>query len=544
MSVMFDGWKYFNRNLVLIFSLLLISLISVHAKSSKDLIAEIDDLSNGIYYNTEAVIDSFYRIYEDINELKQKKLIAYSYYFDAYKAYSQSDYQKSISLSDSALQCFIWKRNKEWESKSLLLLAFSSEALLIDDYALDYYETCNVLSQDYGLKGLSKLGIARSRKRLSMLYQDDLDCGIELLNKTGKREFELLALRSYYWFNRTDATLDTALENVANEYIQLNLPLHASSTKKLISYYYKSIGEYKKANKYADQSVRILSTTKDSTSVFFGSLLLYRSSLLFMNGNDSLALKDVKKSIVIHSNLGLKHQNYYAFQDLSEYYRGNNQFQLADSYSQLAIMADKKIDLIKRSSNATLAKILINRTYVERQLARNKKMFYVKLVVVLILVLIFIKYLISKFRHRIKIKDVEVVELQKNNLKLNNVYIELLSIVKKLEKESSLSKASKDFEKRIAKDSELSSSLSENFCSDYQKSICNFAFQHPKLTESEVRTAVMIAMNLPFQSILKLLCIEADTLKTYRKRIRKKMCLKPEDKLNDHLKHMLYEMSN
>lgn len=500
-------------------------------------------ISDDLYYNFDGVIDKIDSIKGHLSEQQQLKYQPHFSYFKAYTAYRNSEYDRALAFADSALTYFLWNESGEWESRCILVMAFTAEALTLDNYALSYYETAAQMTRDNIVKGISILGTARSKRRLHVDYKYDVNLAVSLLEETGIKEIELLAKRSYYSFNTKDTNLVSELQEVANAYELLGQGLFAAVTNKQISYYYRDQKDFSSAVEYAQKAIRLIESTRDSVSVFSGSLYLYYSGLLLYQDKYDSAQDYIEKTIAINNDLNISQTNYYAYLRLSRLKRQENNYKEADINSQNAIVCQQQINDIKRSSSALLAEVLMNREYVDGELKKSKILQYIRLGLFVVLSLALFRALITRLRRQVQEKDVEVSKLLEDNTVLQKNTLEMLSIVKKLEQESSLLSASEDFEKRIKHDTELSTSLPNNFCIAYQKNISTFSFEHSKLSPAEVRTAVMLAMDIPTKSIVKLQCIESDTLKTYRKRIRRKLNMELGIDLNTYLKTLLYDLS-
>lgn len=526
--------------------LLLIPAYALQAEDAVDL-SELPkhllSISDDLYYDYNKAIDKIDSIYDQLNEDQQLEYKPYFFYFNAFKAYKNSDYNHALTYADSSLTYFLWHENDEWEARCVLVMAFTAEALVLDNFAMSYYETASQLSKDKVVKGLSLLGLARSKERLKKNADGIVDKAIHLLESTEIIESHLLARRSYYSFNRKDTNLVSELLKVEQKYLSLGNLMYAATTNKQVSYYYRANEDYNRAKEYAYRAIDQISATRDSNSVFTSSLYLYSSNILLLQNQFDSAKVFIEKAIKINKRLDISQANFYAYQRLSEIFRYREDYKSADQNSQYAIQCQKDINEIKRSGSALLAEVLINREYIDGELTKTKVYQYIRLGLFVVLSLVFFRALINRFRRQVEAKDVEVIKLQEDNTVLQKNALEMLSIVKKLEKESSLLSASEDFEKRLMSDSELSSTLPQDFCNAYQKNISAFSFQHIKLSQAEVRTAVMLAMDIPSKSIVKLQCIEPDTLKTYRKRIRRKLKLEVGTDLNSHLKTLLYDLS-
>lgn len=532
-------WRYLH---ILILLLSTCSLLAEGEVDMNDLPKHLLAISDDLYYDYNKAIDKIDSIESSLTETARIEFKPYFCYFNAFRAYKSSDYTHALTHADSALTFFLWHENDEWEARCVLTMAFTAEALTLDNYALSYYETASQLSKDNVVKGLSLLGLARSKNKLREDTKDIVKEAIDLLESTNIIESHLLAIRSYFLFNRNDENLVPELLKVEQEYLKLGNLVYAATTNKQLSYYYRSTDDYVNAEKFAIKALDQINMTRDSVSVFSGSLYMYTSNILLIQNRLNKAQNYIEKAIDINNELNINQSNYYAYQRLSELNRHYEDYKSAYQNSQNAINCQIEMYETKRSGSALLAEVLINRDYIDRELNKTKIYQYIRLGLFVVISLVFFRGLINRFRRQVEAKDVEVVKLQEDNTVLQKNAMEMLSIVKKLEKESSLLTASEDFEKRLSKDVELSTTLPKDFCNAYQKNISSFSFEHNKLSQAEVRTAVMLAMEIPSKSIVKLQCIEPDTLKTYRKRIRRKLKLEPGIDLNVHLKTLLYEL--
>lgn len=532
-----------NLHIILLF-LFAHSLVANESVDENDINQQLLAISNDLYYDYSNTMDRIDSISKALTAEDQILLKPYFDYFESFRAYKNSEYEKSLTYADSALTYFLWHENVEWEARSLLVLAFTAEALILDNHSINYYETSAKLTNNNIVKGVALLGLARSKRRLKEPYEDEVNIAIKLFEETHKEELHLLAVRSYYSFYTRDSNLVKDLTEVEEAYQNLNNNLYAATANKQISYYYKDIKDYEKAIFHAEKAMSLIENSRDSISVFMGSMYLYYSYLLIFQDKQDETQRYIEASIDINSTLGLDQSNFYAYQRLSRINRFNEDYKAADDNSQRAIYCQRKMNESKGSSNALLAEVSLNREYIDHELRKGKTYHYIRLGLLVVISLVVFRTIISRFRRQVKAKDVEVNKLQEDNTVLAKNTIELLSIVKKLEKESDLISASEDFERRIMNDVELSSTLPQNFCMAYQKNISTFSFKHPKLTQAEVRTAVMLAMEIPAKSIVKLQCVEPNTIKTYRKRIRRKLELQQGVDLNLKLQELLYDLSH
>lgn len=515
--------------------------LQVNAVSKQEIFTEIYD--NIFYHTNEAhrQLDSLQSTFTVEDSIAYKP---YCNTISAFTAYKEGQFSLALDLADSALSYFLWNENKEWQARSILVLAFTAEALGLDSEAVDYYEVAVSMFSDPALKGFSMLGNARCCKWLGKEWLQSMNSGINQLLLTNQKEHVLYANSIPYWFDKSLPNMIENLDSIAVEYIKLKMWVNASSTYKLISQHYRSKKDYDLALEYCTKSFECISKENSNVCLYSASIYSNFAAIYTELGLSGKSVECIQKAIDTYLLGDVKLSLYYPYKELNQIYTNLGDYKQANYSAQQALESYILMSEIKKSSAAQLAEILINREYIEDQLTKIKHKQFIKYCIFILLSIVFVSIIGIKFFDKKKYYLKLINSLKRDNEMLQLEKRELIVLIDKMDTEEEVKKIMVKLKNIVLEDPELDATLPGYFYNNYHKSLVKLKAIHPSLSEAEVRSAVMLAMDLPSSTISNLLCIQPESVKKYRNRIRKKIKLDSKVDLGQHLKIIISDALN
>ena len=515
-----------DNRLRLILLLLLITLshfsaFSVSCRYNKQVLS---DISDDLYYSYSTALldlDSVRMSYSD-SEIEQCS--PYLDYIDGFIAFRKDDYYSAFDLSNKALYYFITKGDKEWEGKCLLLVGFIAEKMSLNEEALEAYQEAVLVCKSNQNKGLAYLGVARSQKRLFLEWNSTLRSGLALLEKTGKRELQLVKLQSPYWFYPDSINLPSDLIPVANEYEELEMFNNAGVTLKVIANFYNKIDSAQLANTYINKA--LLNFNKD-----VNVSLLSRASAVYVKGQIEQKSGDLAfaenlflTSISLLDSAGHNQCNFNVYRNLFRQDTLSGDMDGAVVNLIAALNCKHKMGKIKIEWSQKIGVFLRDRSELINEILmvrkrNNKRVLFLLTIVSLILSYYIFNLWLRKRKAEINYRTIKSL-MQDSLLEVKQ---------KQVSKYIKTSKSEIDIkvDKHLFSKPELVSYVKDNSLN----MLLHIENKMSHLTEREKKCTSLIALGCSNKDLEDLLSVKSDTIRTYRSRIRAK--LEIEDRHKD-----------
>lgn len=454
-------------------------------------------------------------------------------YLCGFMAYHKGEMDSALVYLEKAL--ITWTQQEELlgQAKCHLLLGWIAEGAGFWEQAKgDYCKTIQ-LTQATNCKetGLAYLGIARCKQILKEPVQDEFERGISCLRATGKKEFALYADFSGFMFGKKNEEEANYLKSVAKDYLHLKLRNKASSVYKLLARYYMDQGQIDAAHKQIDKAIVVYNDVFPRSSLMPG-LLQFKGMLFFLQKDFEQARHLLQESIDGYAGLGKENLTYYGYNYLYQIDTLQGNYQGALHYQTKTFDCFKETQRKEKQLMAKVAevdvKVLLMRQTIDRlEYSNSMNIILYSSAFGLILLVLLIIFQLIRGRHRNEQRREQERTRQFQNL--------LVGLGEK-----------RLFQQRIAESSEvissdpvLSASLSDDFSTCYIETIREFGKSFSQLSDTEIRYAVMFALNLSVDVITEIQNVQIAAIRKVKQRIRQKLELDNDRSLELYFQQFL-----
>ncbi|MBI9063134.1 MAG: hypothetical protein JEZ14_14220 [Marinilabiliaceae bacterium] len=448
-------------------------------------------------------------------------------------AYHKGEMDSALVYLEKAL--ISWTQQEEFlgQAKCHLILGWISEGAGFWEQAKgDYCKTIQ-LTQSANCKetGLAYLGIARCKQILKESVRDEIEMGISCLRATGKKEFALYADFSGFMFGDKNEEAANHLKSVADEYMSLKLGNNAASVYKLLARYCMNQGQLDSSKEFLDKAIGIYDESYSQISLMPG-LKQFKGVLFFQEKDYEQSRQSLLESIKWYDKLGKEGQKYFAYKYLYRIDTLQGNYQRAIYYQSRAFESFKTARYKEKQLMAKVAevdvKVLLMRQTIDRLEYTNKMngILYCSAIVLILLVLLVIFQLIrGRYRN-------EQQREQERTRQFQNL---LVGLGEKRLLQQRIAESSDV----ISSDPVLSASLSDDFSVCYIETIREFGRSFSQLSDTEIRYAVMFALNLSGDVISEIQNVQMAAIRKVKQRIRQKLELDNDRSLELYFQQFL-----
>jgi len=463
-----------------------------------------------------------------LKESSDKDLTRYTPHIEFIKAqFYFNDLQMDSSLNhlEKSISYFSSEENKLWLAKSQLLLGQIAEVSgLFEQAKINYYESLKLFKgfEDDNI-GLAYCGIARSKKALHEIYDEDLDRGIDVLKVSKHEEIRLFGEFMQCWDILKEEVAPQRLNDLAKKYIERGLYERAVNVYKILASRYFAKKQISQAVESCDKAID-LSKTYEVGELIIPALYQFKGVLMYHKDKLALSQDYFEKAISLYKSHGQENRIPYALDYLHKIELKKENYQMAYKYLDEYNKINKEIIV---SDKIRLAKVLEVNNKVElmksqlAQLRVEKKasefMLYL-VIVITIAILGAVSVYVYLYQ---KNKKAKIEELNKE---FHNI---LIGIGEKRLLEHRLKdklKANDLINMDIKTDTINGvSEMADSFDSCYMETINLFTDAFPQLTKTEVRYSVMMCLKLPVEVIAKVQNVQPSSIRKAKQRIRTKL---------------------
>jgi len=454
-------------------------------------------------------------------------------YLCGFMAYHKGEMDSALVYLEKAL--ITWTQQEEFlgQAKCHLLLGWIAEGAGFWEQAKgDYCKTIQ-LTQAANCKetGLAYLGVARCKQILKEPVQNEFEKGISCLRATGKKEFALYADFSSFMFGDKNDETANHLKSVADKYMNLRLGNNAASVYKLLARYLMNQGQLDSSKVFLDKAIDVYDESYAQVSLMPG-LKQFKGVLFFREQDYEQSRQSLLESIEWYDKLGKEGQKYYAYKYLYRIDTLHGNYQRAIYYQTRAFDSFKTARFKEKQLMAKVAevdvKVLLMWQTIDRLEYTNKMnsiLYCSAFVLTLLLLLIIFQLIRGRYRN-------EQRREQERTRQFQNLLVGLGE--KRL------------FQQRIAESSDvissgpvLSASLSDDFSTCYIETIQGFGRNFSQLSDTEIRYAVMFALNLSGDVITEIQNVQRTAIRKVKQRIRQKLELDNDRSLELYFQQFL-----
>lgn len=499
----------------LLILLFLFGTTSGYAKDDNtiDILSEV---SNGLFYNydeAKSTLDSLRDVFSD------HEVADYQHYFsycDAFCYFLEHKYEDAFVLSNGALFSFINSKDKEWEARCLLLIAFIAEKNRLTDEALEAYSEAVLAAESNQILGLAYLGLARCQKRKGGDWSHSYMSGVDYLKLTKSCELGLYHKQVVFWFYPDSSSLPEVSEGIGESYEDLGYYEKAAASYKLISSYYLKLNCNSLADSFINRSLNQLKRKEQYSQVSLSSSLFVKARVQLAMGDSMKAYENFRRSTRIYTSIGQEQQNYHIYSYLIGLDTVKGNFQNALYYSNMSLKSYRSMSALKTKWAREITIVLADRQVLIKALLAYKKSTTRGVVCFFVLFLMISIAVIIRVILRRRAAEESL-------LAVKALMKDSIMEVKKKRFSKYVENTSTELEMQVNKHLSGNKDLLENIKKDSVDMILLIERHMPLLSDREKKCASLIAMGCANKDIAELLSIKADSVKTYRGRIRKKL---------------------
>lgn len=525
-----------NFQILSILSILLILFGCAEHSNKKGINDELLTIEEQIYYYPhliEGQVDSLKVLMSKDTTHLQVGQVAF---LCGFMEYHKGNMDSSICFLEKSVLTYTRKNDVMGQAKCYLLLGWIAEGAGFWEQAkANYYKTIQ-LTGDINIKenGLAWLGIARCKQILKEPQHDDAGKGITYLKSTGKKVFSLYADFSAFMFGEQNETAAEQLKTVALEYLDLGLGNKGASTYKLLARYYLHQGQLDSAQSQIDKAI----TNYDGRykrSCLLPGLYQMKGVIYFFQKDYESSRQYLVKSVEKYHKQGRENLAYYGYKYLMRLDTLQGSYRQAVYHQTKAFHCYQEMQKKEKQLMARVAEVDMNVLSLQQTI---EQLVYRSLVshivygclIVLVLVAGFIFFQLMRQKYQKKQH-----RARERSLQLQNLLVGLGE--KRLLDQSAASEIDQGQEGDWR-----SGPLQDEFKECYLETIRLFAKDFPQLSETEVRYAVMFALDLSAEIIAELQNVQIATIRKVKQRIRQKVDCQEIDSLEQFFQN--YQKTN
>lgn len=491
------------------------------------------------FIHTADCIDSLKATLSD-EELEEAKV--YFDYTDAYVAFMKGNFNKTLRLSESALQHFLYNEQNEWAARCLLLIGNTASAKRLIPEAIRAYRRVVEFSDDPHNLSSAYLNLAKNLNSLKRDWHESFRLAEHYCQMTGDEHVALNAQLVSYWLHPDSVRMVIDLPILAEKFNKLEHYTREADAYKCLVMFYSNKGEYENALVYVNKSIEAYNKEERPSKVLLSSVFYLKGQVLMALGMPKSAYLEFNKALAINSSGGYRGSNYQIYLTMYSYEYGVENYKDACFFLRIAnksfeyLSNDKLAHYHKMTTIFSEIKLIVEELEdIKAQSARRIVLTSTFLIFIFTLV---ISWMISRKRHY----ERRSVDMESKNTKLKEETGELLLRSNQNQLTSKIIKSQSVVERKMAKFLSQNEIMPGIIKEKYAETMLCFDVKLQILSDTEKRYAVMIALDIPYKSISEILNVKPQTVAQYRNRLRKKLgIVNTEIDLNVYLKTFLEE---
>ena len=477
-----------------------------------------------------------------LSDLEVEESAAYFNYTDAYVAFMKGDFNKTLRLSEKALEHFLYNEQNEWAARCLLLIGNTASAKRLIPEAIRAYRRVVEFSDDpYNLSS-AYLNLAKNLNSLKRDWHESFRLAEHYCHLTGDKSRALNIQLVTYWLHPDSVRMVVDLPILAKKFNTLGHYSREADAYKCLVMFYSNKGEHKAALAYVNKSIAAYNKEECPSKVLLSSVFYFKGQVLLALGEHQAAYLEFNKALAINNSGGYKGGNYQIYLTMYSYEYGLENYKDACFFLRIAnksfeyLSNDKLVHYHKMTTIFSKIKLIHEELKdIKAQAIRRTVRTSIGLIFLFTLVFIWMR---SKKRYFEK----RSVDMESKNTKLKEETGELLLRSNQNQLTSKIIKSQSVVERKMAKFLSENEIMPDIIKEKYAETMLCFDVKLPMLSDTEKRYAVMIALDIPYKSISEILSVKPQTVAQYRNRLRKKLgIVNTETELNTYLKTFLEE---
>ncbi len=498
----------------------------VFEQRGKDSDRQLLAIENQIYYYPHLVeqqVDSLKLLLRSFELHPHSGQIAF---LCGFMDYHRGEMDSALIYIEKGLISYTRESNPEGKAKCNLLLGWIAEGAGYWEQAkTNYYKTIQLTNDDCTKEnGLAWLGIARCKQAIKDPIDGEVKKGIKYLKSCGIKEFLLYVDFASFMFNEQNEEAATHLKNVAKEYLSMGLNNNASTTYKWLSKYYLHHGQYDSAQCQIDKAIDNYDETYTGSFMLPGFYQM-KGVIYFYQKDYNVSRQYMLKSLNGYKKHKKENLSYYAYKYLFRVDTLQGDYKQAIFHQSKALyynnaMQKKEKQLMSKIAEVDLGVLLLQQNIDELTYDNKINHMIYSVFIIIVFGVMFIVFQFMQYRHR-----------EKQHRERERA-IQLQNILVGLGEKRLLQKKGDSAHVHFA-------SLSDEFAECYMETIRLFTKDFPQLTDTEVRYAVMFALDLSAEVISEIQNVQTTTMRKVKQRIRQKLELQSLDSVEQYFQNHL-----
>jgi tetratricopeptide (TPR) repeat protein len=450
------------------------------------------------------------------------------YFLQGLLAYEKAETDSAITCLGNALVLFMEKDNKLYQAKSEIVLGWIYEKIgCYVEAKLNYLKVIDLVDENSARElGMAHLGLVRCKRALKEPVESENE-GIDLLKSLHKKEYALYADFISCLINQTDKDITSKLKRIASSYAKLGMERNVASAYKSIAFSYINKRQLDSALIYIEKAHPLCNSEYPIISLA-PALIQAKGYIYLLKEEYETARVYLNESLTLSENLNQPYTKQFIYECLfridtleGNYKEGIRTLLLAQDNKELNLNQSKQYitKVMEVSANINVIKEDIVRL-------KNKR----KVTILLFITLIIVVFLILTILWLVDIKKKQKIIIEERGIKLGLSYlIYNLSEINILTRFYTLTEEEKS--KFI--------NLNDQFEIAYARSITKMRKLFTNLSNSEIRYAVLFAMNLSDELIAKIRNVNLDSVQKTKRRLREKIGLEKGADLKEYFRGFL-----
>lgn len=518
------------------FFFLLLVLASCHEDAGNEQLILPNDLvlmEEQLYYYPSTLVEKVDSLKTVVASDEDHPYLGQIAFLCGFMAYHKGEVDSALVYIEESLLAMTQLEDSAGQAKCYLLLGWIAEGIgSFDQAKINYYKVINFSNASQRKEnGLAWLGISRCKKILKEPIKNEFKQGISYLKATGIEEFILYAEFSKFMFGEKNEEAAINIKEVAKEYKNLKLENNAASVYKVLAKYYMGQGLIDSSKTFVDEAIDIYDGQYSQVSLMPG-LKQFKGVLFFQERDYKRARQLLLESLKLYDKFGKEGHKYYAYKYLYRIDTLQGNYQRAVKYQSKAfycfkVAQNKEKQLMSKVIEVDINVLLMRKTIdsLKYRSIRNKIIFGSSILIILLILLTLFQLI------RVRYRNVQRRE-QERTRQLQNLLIGLG------EKRLLQQRYCKSFEE-IPIDTDQPSSLTDDFSLCYIETIREFSRCFSELSDTEIRYAVMFALNLSSDVITEIQNVQIATIRKVKQRIRQKMNMSKDKSVESYFQQFL-----
>ncbi|WP_282037583.1 helix-turn-helix transcriptional regulator [Saccharicrinis aurantiacus] len=491
----------------------------------------LEEVEDSVFYYPDVAEKKLSYVVDVNNEQFTSSDRAYVNYISGVLLFVKGDIDSSFIHLEKATNFYLLQNDNSGLSKCQFILGNIAEITnQFEQAKINYFESiANSDNNNFKLKGLANLGLARCYRRLDEDYLSYFKKGSRLLSQYGSKEQKLYS--EYMGVFIGDNSIETKIKKfiyISNLFKELGLENRCFGALNIVSMEYRSINQYDSAHLYVDFVLDYFASSKVKDA-FVEPSATQLKALIYYDQKDYVNAENwLNKSLNTYEEYGLVERQYYAYNILYEIDVARGDYKAAFEHLSLAFDRKEQTNSIAKQRVAKLAEISSDIASLKQSL---QKLRWERLMVILvssfsIVIALLILYIVIRKKNQ---REQEI--LLKNN-ELEKIALNTQEKLRLLKKQGV---------DELASSAVSHNSLIEDLEFAYGETYNVLKQEFVVLSKTELRYALMFVLDYSNDVICSILSVQVSAVRKAKQRIKQKLELDSDASLEEIFKSKVRE---